>query len=151
MADKQISDLTSASELTDGSQFVLEQGGAAMKANWGMMKNYISPGVAAQYSTSATYDVGDYVIYNGQLYRCTTAITTAETWTAEHWTAAVIGSDLTKVSNAVSEKMPFSLITGGTDGLNNGISFDWTGDECHVSGTSTGTAFNNIILHLQAE
>lgn len=94
MADKQISDLTSASALTDGSLFVLEQAGAAMKANWGMMKNYISPGVAAQYSTSATYDVGDYVIYNGQLYRCTTAITTAETWTAAHWTAAVLGDDV---------------------------------------------------------
>ena len=145
MADKQISDLTSASGLTDGSLFVIEQSGAALKANWGMMKNYISPGVAAQYSTSATYNVGDYVIYNEQLYRCTTAITTPENWTAAHWTAAVIGSDLTKVSNAVSEKMPFSLITGGTDGLYNGISFDWTGDECHVSGTSTGTAFNDIV------
>lgn len=97
MADKQISDLTSASALTDGSLFVLEQAGAAMKANWGMMKNYISPGVAAQYSTSATYDVGDYVIYNGQLYRCTTAITTAETWTAAHWTAAVLCDDFVEL------------------------------------------------------
>lgn len=102
MADKQISDLTSASGLTDGSLFVLEQGGAALKANWGMMKNYISPGVAAQYSTSATYDVGDYVIYNGNLYRCTTPITTAETWTAAHWTAAVLGDDVSDSKNALS-------------------------------------------------
>lgn len=101
MADKQISDLTSASAMTDGSLFVLEQAGAAMKANWGMMKNYISPGVAAQYSTSATYDVGDYVIYNGQLYRCTTAITTAESWTAAHWMAAVLGDDVGDLKNAL--------------------------------------------------
>lgn len=100
MADKQISDLTSASGLTDGSLFVLEQGGAAMKANWGMMKTYISPSVAAQYSSSSTYDVGDYVIYNGQLYRCTTAITTAEAWTAAHWTAAVLGDDVGELKSA---------------------------------------------------
>lgn len=94
MADKQISDLTSASAMTDGSLFVIEQGGAAKSANWSMVKNYISPGVAAQYSTSATYNVGDYVIYNGQLYRCTTAISTPESWTAAHWTAAVLGDDV---------------------------------------------------------
>lgn len=99
MADKQISDLTSASGLTDGSLFVIEQGGAAKSANWGMMKNYISPGVAAQYSTSATYDVGDYVIYGGQLYRCKTAITTPESWTAAHWTATVLGDDIGELKN----------------------------------------------------
>ena len=94
MADKQISDLTSASAMTDGSLFVIEQGGAAKSANWGMVKTYISPSVAAQYSSSATYNVGDYVIYNGQLYRCTTAITTAESWTAAHWNVAVLGDDV---------------------------------------------------------
>lgn len=94
MADKQISDLTSASAMTDGSLFVIEQGGAAKSANWGMVKNYISPGVAPQYSSSDTYNVGDYVIYNGHLYRCTTAITTPENWTAVHWATAVLGDDV---------------------------------------------------------
>ena len=80
MADKTINQLTQATALTDGSLFVIEQNSTAKQANWGMMKNYISPGVAEQYSSSATYDVGDYVIYNGQLYRCTTAIPAAEAW-----------------------------------------------------------------------
>lgn len=115
MADKQISDLTSASALTDGSLFVLEQGGAAMKANWGMMKNYISPGVAAQYSSSSTYAVGDYVIYNGSLYRCTTAITTAETWTAAHWTAAVLADDVGDVKSAL--KNVFSLSSNDAESI----------------------------------
>lgn len=92
MADKQISDLTSASALTDGSLFVLEQAGAAMKANWGMMKNYISPGLANQYSNSATYNVGDYVIHNNQLYRCITAITTPESWTEAHWVSTTMSN-----------------------------------------------------------
>lgn len=37
------------------------------------------------YSISEIYDVGDYVIHDGGLYRCITAIETAETWTAAHW------------------------------------------------------------------
>ena len=93
MADKTINQLTQATDLTDSSLFVIEQNSTAKQANWGMMKNYISPGVAAQYSTSATYNVGDYVIYNGSLYRCNTAIATGEAWTAAHWTAAVLCDD----------------------------------------------------------
>lgn len=42
---------------------------------------------AAVYSASATYAVGDRVRYGYLVYECNTAITTAEAWTAEHWTA----------------------------------------------------------------
>ena len=49
--------------------------------------------VADTYSASKTYAVGDYVYYNGTLYRCTTAISTTEAWTAGHWTAAKLGDD----------------------------------------------------------
>lgn len=99
MADKQISDLTSASALTDGSLFVIEQGGAAKSANWGMMKNYIAPNVAPQYSASSTYGIGDYVIYNNQLYRCRVEISTAEAWTSSHWAATFLSNEVTGVYN----------------------------------------------------
>lgn len=99
MADKQISDLTSASALTDGSLFVIEQSGAAKSANWGMMKNYIAPNVAPQYSASSTYGIGDYVVYNNQLYRCRVEISTAEAWTSSHWTATVLSNEVTGVYN----------------------------------------------------
>lgn len=39
------------------------------------------------YSSSSTYAVGDRVRYGYYAYECDTAITTAEAWTAEHWTA----------------------------------------------------------------
>lgn len=61
--------------------------------------------IAATYSSSATYKVGDYCIHDGGLYSCITAITTAEVWTSGHWTAAKIGpdvSDLKSVLNKVS-------------------------------------------------
>ena len=58
--------------------------------------------VASTYSASKTYAVGDYVWYNGQLYRCSTAITTAEAWTAAHWTSAVISDDVTGLKSALT-------------------------------------------------
>lgn len=50
--------------------------------------------IAPTYSPYAVYAEGAYVYYNGDLYRCTTAITTAESWSYAHWTMAVLGSDL---------------------------------------------------------
>ena len=50
--------------------------------------------IAPAYDSTATYAVGDYCIYNNVLYRCKTAITVAEAWTAGHWTATSIGADI---------------------------------------------------------
>ena len=42
---------------------------------------------AEEYDSTSTYAVGDYCYHSDTLYRCTTAISTAEAWTAGHWTA----------------------------------------------------------------
>ena len=76
---------------------------------------------APAYSTSGLYSVGQYVTYNGNLYRCTTAITTAESWTAAHWTQTNLGADVYDLKSALTlsftddeNKVPASLfsITG---------------------------------------
>lgn len=59
-----------------------------------------SASMATAYSTSATYAVGDYVWYSGQLYCCTTAISTAESWTAAHWTAVKLAEDVGNLKSA---------------------------------------------------
>ena len=59
--------------------------------------------VASTYSASKTYAVGDYVWYDGALYRCTTAISTAESWTAAHWSRTVLGDDVTGLKSAIGE------------------------------------------------
>ena len=41
--------------------------------------------IAATYDATHTYALGDIVIHSGKLYRCKTAITTAEAWTSSHW------------------------------------------------------------------
>ena len=54
------------------------------------MQNSIAP----TYSSSSTYAVGDYVMYNAQLYKCNTAITTEEAWTGAHWTQVPLANDI---------------------------------------------------------
>lgn len=49
--------------------------------------------VAPTYSSSALYAKGAYAWYNGVLYKAVVDITTAESFTAAHWTAASIGAD----------------------------------------------------------
>lgn len=65
--------------------------------------NALAAEIAPKYSTSATYTVGDYVLYNNALYRCNTAIATAESWTAAHWTAVKIGSELGNLKSEINE------------------------------------------------
>ena len=37
------------------------------------------------YSSTDTYDLNTYTTYNNKIYRCISAITTAEEWTPSHW------------------------------------------------------------------
>lgn len=73
--------------------------------NLGIPKGYSgdATNLAADYSSNKIYAVGEYCIYNGSLYRCITAITTAETWTAAHWTAAVLGDDVGDLKSAMED------------------------------------------------
>ena len=58
---------------------------------------------APAYSASSTYAVGDYVVYDGYLWRCTTAITETESWTAAHWTKVALASDVSDLKSALSQ------------------------------------------------
>ncbi|MBR3333740.1 MAG: SGNH/GDSL hydrolase family protein [Clostridia bacterium] len=74
--------------------------------------------MAPTYSSSGLYAVGSYAWYSGKLYRCTTAITSGETWTSGHWTLANLGSDLVDLKSALThtqgEVDGYYLDTGAT-------------------------------------
>lgn len=46
--------------------------------------------IADDYDSSSTYTEGDYAIYSGTLYKCTTTIVTSEAFTPSHWQAVLI-------------------------------------------------------------
>lgn len=82
--------------LTD--EFPIERGTTTYKATLsqilGSVFAAIEPNFAGAYDSTATYAVGDYVVYEHTLYVCNTAIPTAEQWTAAHWTQVDIGTVL---------------------------------------------------------
>lgn len=52
------------------------------------------PIVSDVYSPLATYKIGEYCIHNNTLYRCKTAINTAEAWNSNHWVATTVAAEI---------------------------------------------------------
>lgn len=91
----------------DGTNYVIIDGRDATTTYYGITKLYTGAGssteayaltpkalyawanaaVCPYYSASSTYALGDRVRYANNIYYCSTAITTAESWDAAHWTA----------------------------------------------------------------
>lgn len=57
--------------------------------------------VFEDYSSSSTYNVGDYAVYNNVLYRCVTAIVTPEAWNSSKWEVATFQDLVDDVNDAV--------------------------------------------------
>ena len=64
---------------------------------------------ADAYSTTDTYTVGDYVIYNSILYKCVTAVTVPEAFDSDKWTRDTIenmidaaNSDIDTINNTIT-------------------------------------------------
>ena len=106
------------------------------------------------YDDTATYSVGDLCIYNNTLYKCTTAITTAEAWNANHWAQTSIADEISRIDTALSGKADYNEVTTPT--LNNqfiDISDSWfyvrkIGNFCYINGRLklTATVSNNYGL-----
>lgn len=87
--------------------------------------------LATAYSPSARYAVGDMVTYDGKLYTCKTAITTAEAWNAAHWTEVTVGDQLSDLKDDFiewyGEEVPIQMsadaqfinLSGETADINN--------------------------------
>lgn len=67
---------------------------------------------ASAYDATATYAVGDKVVYQNKLYVCNTAIETAEAWNSSHWTEITLADYVDLTSNQT---------IGGTKTFTNGL------------------------------
>lgn len=67
------------------------------KYNYESLENYNTP----DFSSSSTYQVGDYVMYQGKLYRCTTEITTSGGWDSTKWSLAILSDDVANLKSSV--------------------------------------------------
>ena len=103
--------------------------------------------LATNYSTSSTYAVGQYVTYTGGLYRCVTAITSAESWTAAHWTAAKLGPDISDLKSALETNGAGIELNGSATGSRLVVAFARSGNTIYAHGSSgaTGVIFFNVL------
>jgi hypothetical protein len=56
---------------------------------------------ASEYDSTSTYAVGDYVIYDGLLYKCTTAVTVAESFDSTKWVQTDCGTELDALNEGI--------------------------------------------------
>jgi len=80
--------------------------------------------ITSPYDNTSTYAVGKYVTYNGALYRCIIAVSTAEDFDATKWTAVKVGSELermvtTDTEQTITEEKTF------TNGIKIGSATEW--------------------------
>lgn len=67
--------------------------------------------LADDYDSTATYSIGDYAVYEGVLYRCITAVSTAEDFDDDKWTAVSVGAELELKANATDIPTALSELT----------------------------------------
>ena len=72
--------------------------------------------IAIYYSSSSAYDVGDYVFYSSNLYRCKTQIVTAELFTPSHWEQVVLTDEIIRLDNE-NVKISDTITTAQIDSL----------------------------------
>lgn len=100
------------------------------------MQKIMAVANAAEYSQTQTYVPGAYCTRDGKLYRCTTAITTAETWTAGHWTETTVSAELVSIYTALGGKA--TILTSNLTIYVSTTGSDTTGDG------SSGKPFRTI-------
>lgn len=73
-----------------------------ISSQYTMLKNILG---VDDYSTSASYAVGDLVVHDGKLYRCTTAIASpGESWNAAHWTETSFTSESARILSKIQDE-----------------------------------------------
>lgn len=114
--------------------------------------------LAPAYSSSATYSAGDYVLHESILYKANADISSAENWTAAHWTEVRTMTEVSDLKEDLSQASGYEAIalTSGyirTDGTTVNISTIVSnasyrhcvvncseGDEFVLNGNCTATA-----------
>ena len=76
--------------------------GTVHRYNYNSLDN-IPPNIAPAYSASSTYAVGDYCTKDNVLYKCSTAISTAEAWNSAHWTQVQLATDVADLKDDLSK------------------------------------------------
>lgn len=95
------------------------------------------------YSNAQTYSIGDIVVYNNQLYRCTTAVTTAEEFDVAKW-------QKTSLKEMILNLITLGDIANGTGSakIGNLLGVEW--GTISVTSSEEGTSAQGTTLYQAA-
>lgn len=69
-----------------------------------IIQSNVKSSVSSDFNTDISYSVGDYVLHNSLLYKCTTAHL-AGAWNSSHFTAVTVGNELEALDNKIDESI----------------------------------------------
>lgn len=114
--------------------------------------------IATSYSASSTYAVGDYCVKDNQLYKCSTAIATAETWNSEHWTSTTAGAEIKALNIGFTksniQNLAYEAISLDANGdLNNApLGVSWTPITCsNLPANDYGMVVTYVFSHIKIQ
>ena len=96
--------------------------------------------IAPEYSEQETYPINTFIIYNGILYRNTSAITTPESWHSNKWKRVYIGGQPIVLGSAKNAELFNDVATNTAAGISShaeGGNTTATGNYSHAEGYST--------------
>lgn len=97
MAGKLISDLNSGTlSLADAMEIDKDVSGTrtSFKTTVKDIVDFANHNVADEYDSTSTYAIGDYVMYESTLYKCITAVSSAENFDLTKWTAVLVTDEM---------------------------------------------------------
>lgn len=100
--DKVVDTRSNAATLTWDGQLNVAGGYKVNGQSININADEANPNISDAYSSSSTYNIGDYCIYNNILYRCNTAISVAEDFDSSKWTQTTIGAELLTMINRIT-------------------------------------------------
>lgn len=121
--------------VTNGNWGVVEQSG-------GVDEDIIAP----EYNPSETYNIADYCMYNGKMYKCNTANTTGA-WDSAKWDETCVGDELTLKTTVIVAPRVDQTATYTYNGTEQTLAFEYinsnntivTGNKHTDAGTYTCT------------
>lgn len=76
--------------------------GTTVQYNYDSLGNKLEKtSIAREYSNLDTYDVDEYVIYNGKMYRCKQEISVGESFDSTKWDECSVGSELNYIKKLI--------------------------------------------------
>lgn len=104
--------------------------------------------VAVAFNPSSVYSAGNYVTYNGGMYRITAAHEAGTTWANTSKTQVTVGAELSDLNRAFTNELlngnAFDILPfcDHSNQTHRGVTFTWNADNtvCTVNGTATGGA-----------